>query len=142
MRALSSDVLVSGQIAPHDLGHLKDMGITLVVNNRPDGESADQPAGHLMAQKAQDHGVEYAAIPVAGQFTPDQAEQLEMLLSRNQGKALLYCRSGMRSALLWAIARARAGTPTDVIAEAVEGAGHSVAPVRGLLDAIAREKPG
>lgn len=140
MHALSPDVLVSGQIAPDDLARLKVMGVTLVVNNRPDGESPDQPAGHLIAQRAQDHGVQYAAIPIAGQLTPDQAEQLERLLSRNDGKALLFCRSGMRSALLWAIAEARKSTPLETIADAVEGAGYSVAPVRGVLEAITREQ--
>lgn len=140
MRALSADVFASGQIGPDDLALLKNEGVTLIVNNRPDGESPDQPAGHLIAQAAQDQGLAYAAIPVAGQFTPDQAEQLELLLSQTEGKTLMFCRSGMRSALLWAIAQARTGTPLPTIADAVEGAGYSVAPVRGLLDAIAREQ--
>lgn len=140
MRALSPDVLVSGQIVPDDLPQLKTLGVTLVINNRPDGESPDQPAGHRIAQAAQEQGVAYAAIPVAGQLAPEHAEQLQTLLAQNHGKALLYCRSGMRSALLWAVAQAGAGTPTGDIAAAVEGAGYSVAPVRDLLDAVAREQ--
>ena len=140
MRALSPDVLVSGQIVSNDVVQLRDSGVTLVVNNRPDGESPDQPPGNLIAQAAGEQGLAYAAIPVAGQLTLEQAEQLRMALDRNNGKALLYCRSGMRSALLWAIAQARAGTPAEAIAAAVEGAGYSVAPVRGLLDAVAREQ--
>lgn len=140
MRALSPDVLVSGQIAPDDLAQLKESGVTLVVNNRPDGESPDQPPGQRIAQAAQEQGVAYAAIPVAGQLTPEQAEQLATLLTQNNGKALLYCRSGMRSAMLWAVAQAGAGVPTSDIAAAVEGAGYSVDPVRGLLDAVARQQ--
>lgn len=140
MRTLSPNVLVSGQIAPDDLAQLKGAGVTLVVNNRPDGESPDQPAGHRIAQAAQEQGMAYAAIPVAGQLTPEQAEQLEALLAQNRGKALLYCRSGMRSALLWAVAQAGAGVSTSDIAAAVEGAGYSVDPVRGLLDAAARQQ--
>lgn len=139
MRALSPNVLVSGQIVPDDLAQIRASGVTLVVNNRPDGESPDQPAGDFIARAAQDQGVAYAAIPIAGQLGPEQAEELETLLARNDGKALLYCRSGMRSALLWAVAQARGGTPTDAIAAAVEEAGYSVAPVRDLLDALARQ---
>ena len=42
-RQLDDKTLVNGQIAPEDVPALKEMGVTLIVNNRPDGEDVGQP---------------------------------------------------------------------------------------------------
>ena len=41
---LTEKVFVAGQIAPDDLTIAAREGFVAVVNNRPDGETADQPA--------------------------------------------------------------------------------------------------
>ena len=43
IRQLDDRTLVSGQIAPHEVAGLAGQGITVLVNNRPDGEEPDQP---------------------------------------------------------------------------------------------------
>lgn len=138
-RPLSAKVYASEQIQPGDLVQAAQLGFTLVVNNRPDGESPDQPDGATIADHARALGIEYAAIPVdhAG-FTPDRIAALaDLLEARGEGKALLYCRSGTRSTLLWALAQAKAGVSPSQIAEAAEQAGYSVAPIAGALEALA-----
>src|SRR4249919_2677909 len=42
-RQLNDKTLVSGQIAPEEVAALKALGVTLIVNNRPDGEDVGQP---------------------------------------------------------------------------------------------------
>ena len=44
-RQLDEKVLVSGQIRPEDVAALVGEGVTMLVNNRPDGEEPDQPLG-------------------------------------------------------------------------------------------------
>ena len=43
IRQLDDRTLVSGQIAPHEVAGLAEHGITVIVNNRPDGEEPGQP---------------------------------------------------------------------------------------------------
>ena len=40
---LDERTLVAGQIAPADVAALKSEGVTMIVNNRPDGEDVGQP---------------------------------------------------------------------------------------------------
>ena len=53
------------------------------------------------------------------------------------GPVLAYCRSGTRSTLLWALARAKAGENPSVIASSAAAAGYDVAPIRQLIDMLA-----
>lgn len=137
-RQLSSDVLVSGQIGLDDLAQAKAAGVTLIVNNRPDGEEPGQPAGQHIAEQAATLGMNYAAVPVDHSgLLPEHIVALTQVLEANEGKALLFCRSGTRSALLWALVEASRGEPADRIADAVARAGYSVAPIREALDTLA-----
>ena len=43
IRQLDDRTLVSGQIAPHEVAGLAEQGVTMLVNNRPDGEEPGQP---------------------------------------------------------------------------------------------------
>ncbi|MFZ8974878.1 MAG: beta-lactamase hydrolase domain-containing protein, partial [Pseudomonadales bacterium] len=45
----SGRLSVGGQIQIADLATLKDRGIEVIINNRPDGEAADQPSNEDMA---------------------------------------------------------------------------------------------
>ncbi len=136
---LSTNVLVSEQIQPEDLALAREIGVDLIVNNRPDGESPEQPDGRRIAEAADAVGLDYAAIPISNGFSAEQVGALAQLLDRSNGKTLLYCRSGTRSTLLWALARASAGEPVAAIAAAAQRAGYSVAPVADALDELAAQ---
>jgi len=43
IRQLGDQVMVSGQVAPHEVAGLAEQGVTVLVNNRPDGEEPGQP---------------------------------------------------------------------------------------------------
>lgn len=137
-RKLSDAMLASPQITPEDLAAAREQGVTLVINNRPDGESPEEPQGPEIEAAARAAGMDYLAIPIthAG-FSLPQVDALADAISACDGKVLAYCRSGTRSTLLWAMARARLGDAPDEIASAAASAGYDVSVVRDTIDMLA-----
>ena len=133
-RTLSDTVLASPQIDPGDIGAAVDSGVTLVINNRPDGEEPGQPTGGAIAQAASDAGIEYVAIPVDGSgISREQIDRMAEALRRTDGKVLAYCRSGTRSTMLWSLARASLGDAPDTIIAKAQDAGYSMEHLRPAL---------
>ena len=109
-RQLSETFLASPQVTAEDIAEAAALGVTLVVNNRPDGESPDQPPGAEIERAARAAGLDYLSIPIdQSGFSREQFEALAEALDRTDGKTLGYCRSGTRSTLLWALAQASRG---------------------------------
>lgn len=142
-RRLSDDVLASPQIAVGDLAEAQALGVALVINNRPEGESDDQTPGPEIEAAARAAGMDYRAIPIthAGFSEPQVAAMREALASAG-GPVLAYCRSGTRSTLLWALAQAAEGANPDALSEAAAAAGYDLGPVRPAMDALAARAHG
>ena len=140
-RKITDSVFASPQITVDQIAEAKALGVTLVINNRPEGESDDQTPGSEIAAAARAAGMDYVAIPVTHSgFSQSQVDAMEQALAGTSGPVLAYCRSGTRSTLLWALARARAGeNPVALTAQAAE-AGYDVSPVRPLMDMLAAGK--
>ncbi len=132
-KALSGSVLASPQLEPSDLADAKAQGVTLVVNNRPDGEAPDQTPGAEIEAAAKAEGLDYVAIPISGSFDGAKVERLRDALASNDGKALVYCRTGTRSAHLWGLAEARNGTSIDAIKASGQQAGYDLSRLDDLL---------
>ncbi len=134
-RQITPEFLASPQITPEDVAEAARLGCTLIVNNRPEGEAQDQPAGSVIESAAKDAGLSYLAIPIthAG-FSEPQVAALDEALSNASGPVLAYCRSGTRSTLLWALAQARTGQDPAWIAEHAAAAGYDVAPIAPMID--------
>ena len=142
-RSLSASVLASPQITAGDIAEARDLGVTLVVNNRPEGEAADQVPGDQIAEAARTAGLDYRAIPIDHSgFSMTQVEAMVDALESAQGKVLAYCRSGTRSTLLWALAAASKGADPEAIAQAAAAAGYDVSPVRGAMQELAARNAG
>lgn len=139
LKRLTPAIFVAPQIDVETVARAKDEGVTLIVNNRPEGETADQVAGAQIEAAARAAGMDYVAIPVShGGFAPWQLDAMDAALAGNPGgKTLCYCRSGTRSTLLWALARARAGDSPDEIARAAADAGYDVTPIGEMIHALA-----
>ena len=105
-RQLTNRLWVSPQISLANVADAAAMGITLIINNRPEGESADQTPGDAIAAAAHAAGIAYVAIPVShAGFSLNQVTALEAALhDAGDAPVLAYCRSGTRSTLLWALA--------------------------------------
>ena len=139
-RALSDSVLVSPQIELDDIAAAKALGVTLIVNNRPDGEDPSALQSDAIAAAAQAADMEYVAIPIGHSgFSEVQVDAMLTALAQvgARGKMLAYCRSGTRSTLLWALAEAKSGADCDAIMRAAMAAGYDVNPIRPMMDMLA-----
>ncbi|NVE95123.1 TIGR01244 family sulfur transferase [Altererythrobacter lutimaris] len=139
-RLLSDTMFASPQISSADLALAAERGVTLVINNRPDGEAPDEPQGPEIEAAANAAGMRYLAIPIGHSgFSEPQVEAMQQALAANTGKTLAYCRSGTRSTFLWALAQARAGANPIEIAAAANAAGYDVSPIQPALDMFASQ---
>lgn len=137
-RKLSERVFASPQIGLNDINEAHDFGITLIVNNRPDGEDPGALQGHDIEAAAKAAGLEYVAIPIGHSgFSEVQIDQMVDALVKATGPVLAYCRTGTRSTFLWALAQAKTGSDPQEIAEAAMAAGYDVSPIRPMLDMLA-----
>ena len=133
-RQLDDKTLVDGQIGPGDVATLKAMGVTLIVNNRPDGEDADQPTSEEIEAAARDAGVDYRHVPIARGLGPSDIEAMrEAMHSVGEGKLFAFCRSGNRSTLAWAVAKSEDGVPREELDRLANQAGFDLGPVAHLL---------
>ncbi|MEE4451743.1 TIGR01244 family sulfur transferase [Novosphingobium resinovorum] len=135
-RQITETVFASPQIDLDSIAEAKALGIVRIVNNRPEGESDDQTPGADIEAAAEAAGIDYVAIPVTHSgFSQAQVDAMEQALDVD-GPVLAYCRSGTRSTLLWALARAKAGDNPAVIASKAAGAGYDVTPIRQLIEML------
>ncbi|KVL54906.1 bifunctional protein tyrosine phosphatase family protein/NAD(P)/FAD-dependent oxidoreductase [Burkholderia territorii] len=117
IRPLTDLLSVSPQIAATDLPALHAAGIRTIVCNRPDGEGADQPNVAEIRAAAAPLGIAVHYLPVdTGKVTDEQALQFDALVASLAGPVLAYCRSGTRSATLWALSQAGRRPVGDIVA--------------------------
>ncbi|HQT88527.1 MAG TPA: TIGR01244 family sulfur transferase [Acidiphilium sp.] len=116
MTALTDQIHVSGWIDPSEIPALSQSGVRTIINNRPDHEQPGQPLAAEAAAIAAEHGITYHHIPVTGaSITPADIEAFHQALTGHDAKhgqttdakILCHCRSGARSANLWALAQIR-----------------------------------
>ncbi len=132
-RRLDEEVLVSGQIRPGDLAEAAALGVTTIVNNRPDGEEPGQPAGAEIEAAARAAGLDYRAIPIAGGLGPDEIAAMTAVLDGADGQVLAFCRSGTRSTYLWALARSARGADGEALLGKAAAAGYDLSPLKPHL---------
>lgn len=132
IKTINEKVSVSPQISPNDLPALKEAGFKTIINNRPDGEAPDQPAGALIEEEAKKLGLNYVAIPMGRDgVSADMIAATRDALA-NEGKVFAYCRSGTRSTTLWALSQA-GEQPADEIIKAAANAGYDVSHLAAHL---------
>tara|TARA_B100000678_G_C18102309_1_gene459306 strand:+ start:338 stop:772 length:435 start_codon:yes stop_codon:yes gene_type:complete len=139
IRRIDETISVAPQISPEDVTVLADQGFVAIINNRPDDEEAGQPDGELIRAQAEAAKLSYDAIPVShAGFSHAQIDAMRAALDAADGPVLAYCRSGTRSANLWALASAKAGgNPDEIIAKGA-GAGYDLNGIRPLLDSLSQ----
>lgn len=107
IRKLSEQVSVTPQLAASDLAQVAAQGYRSIICNRPDGEGVDQPLYAEIAAAAQAQNLQTRYLPVvSGKVDDATAQRFGELLQELPAPVLAYCRSGMRSATLWALSQA------------------------------------
>lgn len=133
MKRINDRVSVAGQIRPEDVAALKELGFVAIINNRPDAEAPDQPAGAEIAAAAQAAGLAYHFIPLGREGVNSQmVAETRAVLEGSNGPVLAFCRSGTRSTTLWALSQAGEMDAGEIIREAAE-AGYDMSHLAGHL---------
>src|SRR3954452_16805317 len=134
IRQLDDRTLVSGQIAPEEVGGLAAQGITVLVNNRPDFEEPGQPRASEIEAAAEQAGIAYRFVPIIRGIGPADVEVMqEALRETGDGKLLAFCRSGTRSALALGLAKREEGTSAEEVVQQLNQAGFDHSPIAHLL---------
>jgi uncharacterized protein (TIGR01244 family) len=134
IRQLDDKVMVSGQVAPHEVAGLAEQGVTVLVNNRPDGEEPGQPLASEIEDAAAAAGISYRFVPILRGIGPADIEEMQKALREAEGgKLLAFCRSGTRSALAAALAKREEGASADEVERNLTEAGFDPGPIAHLL---------
>jgi uncharacterized protein (TIGR01244 family) len=125
LAALEPGLSAAGKLDRSDIDALAEAGVRTIVNNRPDGEDPGQLPAAEARQIAESHGIAYHHIPVTGpSLSRADVDAFAAVLASAPPPIVAHCRSGTRSALLWALARMRDGA--DPVALVAEAARHGI----------------
>ena len=134
IRQLDDKVMVSGQVAPNEVAALAEQGVTVLVNNRPDGEEPGQPLAGDIENAAVAAGISYHFVPILRGIGPADVESMqEALREAESGKLLAFCRSGSRSALAIALAKREEGASAEDVQRTLIDNGFDPGPIAHLL---------
>ena len=137
IRALTPTYAVSPQIEPGDLPAIKAAGYTTVIDNRPDGEIAEDLHAAAMKKAAEALGLTFVINPVfPGQFTPELIATQAAAIEASKGPVFAYCASGNRCSIVWAMMNAGKLPVDDLIATPARF-GYNVSQWRPMLEHLA-----
>jgi len=133
LKRINDHVSVAPQISPDEMTAIKAAGFATIINNRPDGESPDQPGSAAMQAAAEAAGLRYHHIPLGREgVSPALVEQTAAALEGSDGPVLAFCRSGTRSTTLWALSQAGRMPAQEIVAQAAH-AGYDMSHLLGHL---------
>jgi len=138
LTAIDDRVAVAGQLRPEDMREIAEAGYVAVVNNRPDGEAMfGQPRTADLRQAAEAAGLVFLDLPFSGpRASADQVRAFAELLASRPGRVVAYCKSGLRSALLWGAAAVAQGLPLADVLAAAARAGQNLEAVGDVIVAL------
>jgi len=139
LHQITEDLTVTGQIDPAEIPLLAAQGIRSIICNRPDGEVPEQAPFRMVEQAAAASGIEALYLPVVSNaITEADAEAFGEALEELPKPILAYCRSGTRSAVLWALSQAAGKRPIqDILSEAAQ-AGYDLSALSPRLEKMRR----
>ena len=137
LRRVAEDFFVAPQLQAQDFAAARAAGVRTVINNRPDGEAADQLSDAQARELAAASGLEYEFVPViSGRMGPEDVAAFATALAAHDGPYLAYCRSGTRSCHMWALATA-GERPVEETMQAAAAAGYDLGPARAVIERLA-----
>ena len=116
-RKLTDELTVSPQVSAHDMEAIKAAGFRSVICHRPDGEAPDQPLFAEIRDAAAKAGMEIRYQPIVpGMLSDLDANEFGTLVAELPKPVFAYCRTGTRSASLWALSRAQSRPLPEILA--------------------------
>lgn len=130
---LDNHYFVTAQIVASDMAEFKAQGFEQVINNRPEGESEDQPSEKSIRVAAEALGMNYVHNPVVlSQLSQQQIDIQEESLVADK-KTLAFCRTGTRSSVLWVLLESSKGGDYRQLVTKVSGKGFDLEPCRSAM---------
>jgi sulfide:quinone oxidoreductase len=137
-KQLTHNLSVGSQIDLADVQAIADQGFKSIICNRPDGEGPDQPSFTEIERAASAAGLSSRYLPVAtGKVSDTEAAQFKAPLAALPKPVLAYCRSGTRSATLWALSQAGKRSVEDIVNRA-RAAGYDMSGVVSRIGVSAK----
>jgi sulfide:quinone oxidoreductase len=134
LAVLTPNVTVLGQPSVEEIAQLAERGYRSIISNRPENETDDQPEWRDLKAAAATRGMDAVQIPVVmGQISDEQVDAFRDALDRLPKPIAVFCRSGTRAALLWALAN-RAGLTVEEQISIVGREGYDLEPFRQRLE--------
>lgn len=106
MQLLHDNFFIAGQLTATDFVTAKKLGISMIINNRPDAEEPGIISVSEARKLANDNDIDYLHLPMAnGQPLPEELiPKMQLALNEqinSKSKILAHCRTGTRSSFLW-----------------------------------------
>ena len=134
--SMAPGLSVAGGLDRADIEALAAAGVRTIINNRPDAEDAGQLSAAEARSIAEARGIAYHHIPItAATLSGADVEAFATALRDAPAPVVAHCRSGTRSALLWALTRMHEGA--DALSLIAEAARHGI-DIAGLPAVAAR----
>jgi sulfide:quinone oxidoreductase len=125
--------VASSQVGAAEVTAAAQAGFTTIINNRPDGEAPGQPSAAEIEALATQLGLNFVNIPVtATSMTAEAVQRMASALQAAPGPVLAYCRSGMRSTSMWALAQAGQMPAAEILRHAIQ-AGYDLSGLEPYL---------
>ena len=101
---ITSQFQVSAQPQITEFNFLSGAGITLIINNRPDGEDSEQPGNTSESEAVRGAGMDYRHLPVTlATFSEADIRIFQGAIFKASGPVLAHCKTGTRSLSLWVL---------------------------------------
>jgi len=95
---MSHQVNFTGQITPDQVAMIAENGFKTIINNRPDGEEANQPTSAEIEAAAKSAGLAYKEVSFAGsELNQNHVETFADFFNQAEQPILMFCRTGNRS---------------------------------------------
>jgi uncharacterized protein (TIGR01244 family) len=120
--SVGSRVLIAGQPTPEGLANVRDAGVKVVINLRPDYEQGFDEGAIVRGL-----GMAYVSVPISERDLTDQkvSDFIDAVRAVDQApggadRLLVHCQSGNRAAALWAMYEIADGklNPEEAVARA------------------------
>ena len=95
---MSHQVNFTGQITPDQVAMIAENGFKTIINNRPDGEEANQPTSAEIEAAAKEAGLAYKEVSFAGsELNQNHVETFADFFNQAEQPIFMFCRTGNRS---------------------------------------------
>ncbi|ULJ61174.1 TIGR01244 family sulfur transferase [Wielerella bovis] len=134
---------ISNQLDERFAKRAAQYGIQTVICNRPDDEEPNQPSFEQVKTWLNAVGIENVVyMPVVMDGIDDAAlREFQETVAKSPAPILAYCRTGTRSAMMWALNQTKRGVEVNSLIKAAELANIDLEPHRYRLE-IAYKKRG